>query len=320
MWWWSPSYHQALDSQNAICNTRCMALVRCGTAPRLSAKNFSLLPERRDESEDLWHKTSSQRHFWIQAEECGPYLILKASIKDPTWDLRLGLSFALAWQGAGKVLHHERLPEKGTRSCPAWDKPVLFPSTKTCPHPCNKRSTELHLQIVSEPSINKGISEACPQAFACNIQAFSALLFLKLNLHDFIIAEVFLPFSPCTAAQRQQRKTHVVLQVTAELTQHSSLCSLASCKCSFCVSARCTLSRLSLMAQGKPDFLPTTSQWPQALPSPISCPNSLLAVNAAANQGPSSRAGGCTAPSPPMKTLKHSGRGQRAPIFLGGQY
>lgn len=58
--------------------------------------------------------------------------------KDSAWDLRHRLRFAPMYQGAGQILNHERLPQKGTRPWLVWHKPVLFPATKTCPHPCSK--------------------------------------------------------------------------------------------------------------------------------------------------------------------------------------
>ena len=126
-----------------------------------------------------------------------------------------------------------------------------------------------------EPGINTGISAACPQIFGCNIQTPSALLSFKLNLQRFTSTEVFLPFS---AKQGRMGNIHVMAKVTAELTQLPSPCSLASCKCSLCMSARCRLSRRSLMAQVAracayhPPASPNACKpSPASSPAPIAC-------------------------------------------------
>lgn len=98
------------------------------------------------------------------------------------------------------------------------------------PIPASRKEGHRAVSADYEPG---GISEAYPQAFGCNVQPSSALLFFKLNLQQFISTEVFLPFF---VGQGSTGKCMA-------LTQLSSPCSLASCKCSLCMSARCTSSR-----------------------------------------------------------------------------
>lgn len=117
-----------------------------------------------------------------------------------------------------------------------------FLQPRYAPIPVARKEEHRAVSADHEPSKKKAFLKLTPKPLAATSRPFRTFV-SQVESAAFHQCRSISALLPLCSSTRQHGKMHVVVKVTADLTQLSSSRSLASCKCCLCMSAKCTSSR-----------------------------------------------------------------------------